>query len=231
VVNFFGHACIATWYETTPGYVLGAMLPDFAGMLGMQLADCEEPSTARGIRLHHATDAAFHALPDFIGLVSGARQTLESSGLAKGPARAVAHVGIEILIDEVLTADAHARAAYLKALDHALELDSNCVLRSRRGATEELDVRWKRLIQALRGRGMSECARAPEEVAERLTRAVSGHPRLAIDAAAERHVGRWIVNARPLVLGYAGTIMAELRVRLAAAGFPRPSTDRAEAPR
>ena len=65
-MNFYGHAVIAAREEPLPGYVLGAMLPDFEGMAKSRVRNVPDPATARGVACHHTVDAAFHGADAFI---------------------------------------------------------------------------------------------------------------------------------------------------------------------
>jgi hypothetical protein len=116
-MNFFGHAVVASWKNPLPAFVLGAMLPDFANMVGTRLSQPEEPALASGVAFHHRTDHVFHENAVFRELVAGARVELSRLGLSRGSARAVAHVGVEILLDGVLAGDEAASAAYRAALE------------------------------------------------------------------------------------------------------------------
>ena len=118
-MNFFGHATVASWVSNAPAVVLGAMLPDFATMIRARPPTAKQPELWRGVRLHHDTDAVFHDHPVFRELCADAVAALSELGLARGPARATAHVGVEIHIDGVLARDDSARKSYLDALGAA----------------------------------------------------------------------------------------------------------------
>src|SRR5690606_20947871 len=123
-VNFFGHAAIAAWHSSEPGFVLGAMLPDFAAMIRTRPPRATLTSIERGIAFHHLTDHAFHDAPSFRQLTAAAMLELAGLGLGRGAARATAHVGIEILIDGVLARESAARRAYLDALAFGSEIEA-----------------------------------------------------------------------------------------------------------
>ena len=121
-MNFFGHAAVATWSApasgAAPAVVLGAMLPDFATMCGGRIASAEDAGVARGIDLHHTTDAVFHTLPVVTALMRELDERLAHGHCARGPRRAVAHIGVELLLDGVLVDEPAYRAAYLSGLMH-----------------------------------------------------------------------------------------------------------------
>src|SRR5262245_38990668 len=91
------------------------MLPDFASMSRARLAGAEDARIAAGIALHQRTDDAFHGAPTFVALYRDGCQELEAAGLGLGPARAVAHVGTELVLDGLLL-DGAAAGPYLEAL-------------------------------------------------------------------------------------------------------------------
>ena len=101
-MNFFGHAAVASWSSDSPAVVLGSMLPDFATMSGARIANdgAHEPAIGRGIDIHHKTDSVFHQLPVVTGLMRDLDTLLEERSCARGPRRAVAHIGVELLLVE-----------------------------------------------------------------------------------------------------------------------------------
>lgn len=102
-MNFFGHVVVATWLPDADGRTaLGAMLPDLLGIAGLRGVEPRDPEVARGLELHHRTDDVFHASDAFVTLQASLRAALEAGGLQGGPARAVAHVGVELLLDGAL---------------------------------------------------------------------------------------------------------------------------------
>lgn len=215
-MNFFGHACVAAWYDAAPRFVLGAMLPDFFAMLRVKPAQVLDPALARGVELHHATDSAFHAAEPFLRLMQTARALLTEAGLARGSARAVAHIGVEILLDEVLAGDERSCDAYLAALTSAQANTSALAFHAAEDA-----ARYLGLLNALGARGAPRSAVPAEQVAGRIERMLRGRPRLALAEAELAAVGGWVVAARPDVLRYSSGLLTLLRARLAAAGFDR----------
>lgn len=206
-MNVLGHAYVAE--RARPGddaYTLGAVLPDLASIAGVRLvlgagtsAPAVSSAIAEGVACHHAADATFHSLASFRTGVAAMRRELLDAGLPTGPARAVAHVGYELLLDGTLvgTATEH---AYRRALAHAA------------GAAEAIApahrVGWLAFVDRI---GASR--RAPiryddvEWVADRLVAILRHRPRLRLDAAhvpavarvLDRHVGA-IGRAAPGVL-------------------------------
>lgn len=208
-MNFFGHAIVASWYEARPDFVLGAMLPDFSSMLGRRHTAVCSPVVEQGISFHHATDAAFHELPAFVALTSEARRNLLQLGLGRGAARATAHIGVEVLLDEALAGSPGGTGAYLHALSHAASPRSGVAW-----ADPEAERDFAKLIAALQARGVPSGEIPPEHVAERLRRALWGRPRLALGEGDEARVRDWVVGARAAVVGCAPVIATELRARV-----------------
>lgn len=158
-VNFFGHAAVASWSDAAPGVVLGAMLPDFATMCDGRIDAADDAEVTRGIALHHATDHAFHTLPVVLGLMRELDDQLLARGCARGPRRAVAHIGVELLLDGELTDEPAYRAAYLAGLT------CDPVLIWRDPATAP---RFAILLERLRARGIPDDLRSPDATTTRL---------------------------------------------------------------
>jgi hypothetical protein len=217
-MNFFGHAALAARHfaDETPApsardlskLCLGAMLPDFIGMLRLGRPTVADAVLARGIAFHHGTDEVFHELEAFLRLSRNAFAWLSQRQLPRGPARAVAHMGIEMLLDEALATDQHARDAYVAALELPLPELMHFPLA---GDAERLSG----LQQALLGRAESYQLPSPELVAERIRRSLAGRPRLATDDAGQARLVTWISVTRPLVTAEAPGVLAALRSRLA----------------
>lgn len=98
------------------------MLPDLAGMAGITLSALgEHPELALGVEFHLRTDAAFHQTEMFVGHNRRALQALRDLGVRRGPARACAHMGVELLIDAQLVTDPDYWSAYHEALVWGVE--------------------------------------------------------------------------------------------------------------
>jgi hypothetical protein len=184
------------------------MLPDFIGMLRLSRPVVHDAVLARGVAFHHRTDELFHELPSFHRLSRSAFAWLSERDMPRGPARAVAHIGIEILLDEVLASDARAREAYVESL----QLPLGTLL----SFQTPLDApRLAALQKALLERTATARDPAAELVAERIRRSLSGRPRLATDDAGQVLLGDWVTLTRPLVAAEAPEVLATLRARLA----------------
>ncbi|HSD91335.1 MAG TPA: hypothetical protein VLB44_27615 [Kofleriaceae bacterium] len=205
-MNFFGHAAVATWSAPTSGRVLGAMLPDFATMSGTRLADAPDPAIAGGIELHHATDAAFHRLPPVLALMHELDERLDKGGCARGPRRAVAHIGVELLLDGVLVDEAVYREHYVVGLAH----DPSGI--GWRDADDP--VRFGRLLERLRAYGVPLDLQRPEAIAQRLHRMLAHRPLLAPSASDLAVIRTALVEHKPRVEVAAGTVLRALRATL-----------------
>jgi hypothetical protein len=207
-VNFFGHSVVARWRSEAPPFVLGAMLPDFAGMIRARPPAADHAELASGISFHHATDHAFHGSTIFRSLTAQAFSTLAAQGVRRGSARAVAHIGVELLLDAALAGDAGARQAYGAALASARQPE----LSTRIGWRDDLErERFAELCAVLESRAVTSRHAEPELVALRLSRALADRPRLALDHDAERVVRRWASAASDIVARSAPALIDELR--------------------
>src|SRR5689334_21638411 len=186
-MNFFGHAAMAGHFSREPSFVLGAMLPDFCGMLGLRVPDPSRSALGDGVRFHHLTDHAFHELASFRALTGEATRLLDERGVRRGTARAVAHVGIELFIDAKLAENEPARALYLAALATGRTPDPWRELAFSQDERERLGG----LAGSLHERGVAPRP-ATEAVVARLERALAARPRLAIRSADRTLVTEWV---------------------------------------
>ncbi|HEY5946289.1 MAG TPA: hypothetical protein VIV40_12390 [Kofleriaceae bacterium] len=213
-MNFFGHAAVASWAVLAPaaatdtsGRALGAMLPDFATMSGARLAEPHaDAAVAVGIDLHHQTDGAFHHLPPVLALMRELDDRLERGGCARGPRRAVAHIGVELLLDGVLVEEATYRASYLAGLGH----DPGGV-----GWREDGDdERFAMLLSRLRAHGVPDDLRRPESITTRLHRMLAHRPLLAPSPADLVAIKSALIAHKPRVEVAADTVLRALRAAL-----------------
>lgn len=209
-MNFFGHAAIAGRFRASPEFVLGSMLPDFCGMLGFRSPRTSAGVLGDGVRFHHLTDHAFHELAAFRSFCAEATAWLDAEGVRRGTARAVAHVGIELLLDAALAEGDEARTLYLAALGvaQAPELFERAELLP----SERTSLCG--LARTLEARGVM---RAPDTtlVVTRLERALAARPRLRIEPADVTCVSQWVELFRDRVLSSTPAIVNELTSVLA----------------
>jgi hypothetical protein len=204
-MNFFGHAAIAGYFDADPVFALGAMLPDFCGMLGLRAPEPAPGPLAAGVRFHHVTDHAFHELSAFQGLTRAATEELGRLGVRRGTARAVAHVGVELLLDAELAENDAALTIYLAALDagSAPEPLSSAPF------TDDERARLGRLIVTLGERGVAKRP-SSTSVAERLERALARRPRLALTSGDVPRVSEWVELFRGRVVASSRVLVSEL---------------------
>jgi hypothetical protein len=207
-VNFFGHASVATWTgDATPGFVFGAMLPDFVAIAGARSAVPTDSEVARGVALHHATDSVFHAAPTFVALMGEARARLSEAGLTGGASRAAAHLGIELLLDGTLVGTASHARAYVDALaalrDEHLRFDDTAH-----------GPRYWAFHGRLRGYGVPHGYVDPHFVAARIRDALAGRPRLALGEVGVDELARVLAALRPEIVRRSETLLDEVRTGL-----------------
>ena len=215
-MNFFGHAVIAQRFEAARGgvraeFVLGSMLPDFASMLRVRPPHVTEAAVAAGTRFHHATDDAFHGSESFLEFSRAASCFLSERGLSRGTARAVAHVGVELLLDGAFASKTAANEAYLRALDAGL---TSPIASHINWEHSVYAGRFQQLCHNLRQRGGVRGDAPAELVAERLRNILADRPRLAMDDAGQSVVRDWVVSARPLIASSADLVLSEVERRL-----------------
>lgn len=207
-MNFFGHAAVASWQPgASPGLALGAMLPDFAGMVGARIAVAHDDDVTRGIALHHATDAVFHQAPSVRALFAAAEARMYARHCRRGPTRAAAHVGVELLLDGVLLADDGHRATYLAALAIAPVPVS--------WRDDGDDVRFDHLHGRLVAYGMPDDLRRPAAVAERVIRTLAGRRLLAPSPDERLAIAAALAEVAEQVAAEAEAVLAAVRVGLA----------------
>ena len=215
-MNFFGHALIAQRSEVARGpvraeFVLGSMLPDFATMLRTRSPRATLDPLRAGLAFHHATDDAFHGSASFLEFSGQASRFLSGRGLSRGSARAVAHVGVELLLDGAFAQENAANEAYLYAVECAL---TERVASHIHWQTEAEQARFQHLCHSLKRRGAFITDTPAELVAERLRTILADRPRLAMDDAGQSVVREWIVIARPMIVSGAALLLREVQQRL-----------------
>ncbi len=185
-MNFIGHAYVALAHDDTPAFVLGAMLPDFLGMARIRGAKSQHPEVMRGVEFHHLSDEVFHRGAAFLRLCSALGDELETEGVRRGPARAVAHVGVELLIDGFLVHRPGVGDAYLEAIAAAAPARLGKEMRFAREGQRE---RYAELVERLSDWGVPDGYGDPAIVRDRLVRILGSRPRLSLTAEEARTVG------------------------------------------
>jgi hypothetical protein len=203
-VNWYAHAVVAEHRLAEPRAVLGAMLPDFASMLRSRLTVPPDAAIAVGVRLHGETDAVFHAAPEFLALQAEGRERLLSAGLARGAARAAAHVGVELALDGWLARKRPRSALFGAAVDAASALAEPALL-FRTGFDAE---RWRALCARLREGELPEAFARPERCAQGVERALERRPRLALASGDRDAVARWLRESEATLAENAPALLA-----------------------
>ncbi|HEX5101820.1 MAG TPA: hypothetical protein VFV94_20060, partial [Polyangiaceae bacterium] len=148
---------------------------------------------------------AFHELSAFRSFVSEATAWLDAEGVRRGTSRAVAHVGVELLLDAALADGDAACTFYLAALGVARAPE----LLERAEFLPHERTSLSGLASTLEARGVS---RAPDTtlVVGRLERALSVRPRLRIEPSDVARVSAWVELFRDRVLSSTPEIVNEL---------------------
>jgi hypothetical protein len=203
-MNFFGHAWVAGWFSQQGPFILGAMVPDFASALRLAPPTSTHPELEAGIRLHHETDRVFHDNGVFQELEQGARATLTAAGLSKGARRALAHVGVEFLIDEQL----ERRSPEWSGYDLALRFGSSDACRSQlHWRSDGVSERFAALCSRLASRAKRSDT---PKLAYRLVACLAGRPRLELQPEEVPLLEPWLTEWRPKVAARLGELLAEL---------------------
>jgi hypothetical protein len=210
-VNFFGHSVLAVRRSADPAFVLGSMLPDFATMIRARAPGTEHADIESGMQFHWRTDEVFHRSPAFLALTRQAVVWLSARGVRSGSALAVAHVGVEVMLDAALSGDDRAQRAYRAALERAAGDELG---RYVSWASDEQRDRFDTLRGRLLARGAITGDLAPETVAERLRSALAARPRLSLDDTSVRAVRDWAHVARADIAASAVPLVEHLAAQL-----------------
>lgn len=164
------------------------MLPDLEAMVHPAASRFTHPHVVHGVVLHHATDAAFHQGSAFLDHQGAARQHLSQSPIRRGPRRAVAHVGVELILDAALRTPERMEA-YVAALEAGL------CRATMKGVPFLRSLQLRTLFRTLVQRAPYVTPREPSGVVERLERALWARPVLRLNAAELPFVFDWAQSA------------------------------------
>lgn len=210
MVNFFGHATVALWSADDPAFVFGAMLPDFAGMVGVRIAGITpDAAVQRGIDLHHRTDDAFHGAPIFTDLCSAAMTALTDAGVSRGGARAVGHVGTELLLDGWLADNSDALRLYRDGLQAGSGLIDNVTFHR-----SDAHERCRFLLSRLSNASIPERYADVDFVTERLVFILASRPRLALMPDEVEAVRSYLRESQSTVIERAPQLIEYVRTQL-----------------
>jgi len=213
-MNFFGHCAVATWVgsDHPAAHGFGSMVPDFAVMVRARLDSpaTEDAVVAQGIDLHHRTDSAFHHMPAVLGLMRELSARLASYGCARGPARAVAHIGVELLLDGELATETAYAQAYLAAIGTEAS-----VLRWDPADDVDGSAAMAQLQARLVSYGVPHDLQRTDAIVHRLHRMLQPRPRLAPSADDLVAIHRAIDEMRQRCAVATPTVIRGLRAALA----------------
>lgn len=209
-MNFVAHAYVASWQRGEAAFALGAMLPDWFGMLGQRLPAVPSSVIAEGVAHHHAVDEVFHASPTFLALQGRTRALLEERGAPRGPARAVAHIGVELLLDGVLGREAEVRRVFDAAGDEARALDPAHALALGPLAASA----WSRMVPRLLEADFPVRYGDVRFVAARLGNILEDRPRLALSPHVRAMLPGVLADVQASVEATHGALLAEVRAGL-----------------
>ena len=213
-MNFFGHAWLARQHGRDPRFVLGAMLPDLAPMVGLRVDAISPGALADGAAHHHATDAVFHGAAAWTALqVEGARR-LRELGLRRGPARGVAHVGSELALDGWIAARFGVPPEYREAL--ATGTGATAEVRFRAGPYARPFAECCRRIAAL---PVPDAYARASFTGTRVERALAARARLAVSRGERAAVVTWLAEVMPRLDALAPALLHEVGAGLAERGF------------
>lgn len=202
------------------------MLPDFLAMLRLRTTPRDahqgESELGRGMAFHHVTDHVFHDSPAFQALSRDAFAALLEAGLARGPSRALAHIGIELLLDETPEMKALGASGYLAALAYGRESGVRQLVSE--SGLGEAGASLEALLDLLATRGVRAGKPTLPEVCERLRRALANRPRLAFSPRDDAQICAWLAHARSIVATHAPLVLSEVWAGLAARGYARTQT-------
>lgn len=205
-MNFFAHAVVAAGHDPSPRFVLGAMLPDLAHMAGTRLRGSSDAGVADGIRFHHTTDGVFHRHPVFTASCTAAVADLCAVGLQRGPARAVAHVGFELLLDGAISRDGSGLRAYRAALEFGRGEPGLAPQDGPAGTWTAIT----RVLERLADAPVPQAYDDPAFVAQRLQTILAPRPRLALSPADLAPMARWCIDAQPPIQRVGAELTAEV---------------------
>ena len=214
-MNFYAHALVAERLHADADFILGAMLPDLAAMAGLRALGADSVPLRQGILLHHECDQEFHSCTEFVDLTRDGARDLQSLGVRRGPSRAAAHVGVELLLDGWLVEKQPPSAMYRLAVARAA-LCTDTV----RWRTPPTDA-WQRMCARLTSSEATNGYRDLDEVARRTTRTLARRPRLALAEREFAPLARWLDGVRARVAHHGPALLdAVTRLRSSRSGTP-----------
>ena len=212
-MNVAGHITVALrLYPDDPSIWLGAALPDLAAMGRHRLlGTTADAAVERGIALHHRTDDAFHRHDLFTGPMARLRSELAVDGVGRGPARAVAHVGPELLLDGELLSESVIVDAVAAAFELLVVLPDSTLGSLVAGESEEA---WLAHLRKIPAWGLPTDYADPAAVAGRLHRILERRPRLAFDHALVPAISDRLAFEQPSITSTSDRLLSDLVAEL-----------------
>ncbi len=177
-MNLGSHIAVAKHlHPEHPRIWLGAALPDIAAIGRFRLlGSTDDEELQAGIALHHSTDDAFHRDPWFTSRQRRLTDSLGDAGLERGPTRAVAHVGPELLLDGALLQQSDLQDTVNLALE---QINTTSAALEPLVQTDAGIGDWLDHLLKFTGGGMPTDYHDPKAVAARLHRILVHRKRLA----------------------------------------------------
>jgi len=208
-VNYLSHSVLAAEASDDPLFALGSMLPDLANMARHRLPSLLHPALAAGVAFHERTDSVFHQCPSFVELNHEASKRLLELGVSRGPARATAHIGTEMLIDATFAENEGALRGYLAALHAGSSNESVWAPLDPVTARE-----FRRLLEHLERGGSAIHHASKSRFVTRLAHALAGRPRLEPTSEELTVLAEFCEAYLSAVRGKMPRLLYELRSRL-----------------
>ena len=191
-------------------------------MVGVEFGDVTLDSARAGCAFHLETDAVFHQTQMFVSHNRRILAAFREQGIARGPARACSHMGVEMWIDAELCK----RDAYFSGYQAALRYGA----RELAGARSRLNSDWpmlarlrlKGLFVHLAQRGRAVFDPSYRRFYERFHGALAHRRRLAPSPDELHRVARFLESDRDVARDVAELLeeMAPLTRRAAAVSVP-----------
>lgn len=187
------------------------MLPDLCAMARRPCTSGNGTEVDAGHIFHLTTDAAFHKTEMFVYHNLRVLTELRHIGISRGPARACAHMGVEILIDAQLIHRPDYLEAYLQALSwgaHQLSTDDASELAQNWPQSERSS--FAELLQFLVDRGPWVFEASQERIQNRLLGALLHRKRLSPSEPELVEIAQFLASDR-LVAMHVENLLSEMR--------------------
>jgi hypothetical protein len=188
-LNFFSHVAVVAKFTQDEGVAFGSMFPDFAGLLGIKVPTTQNTTILVGFTVHHETDKIFHDLSAFRTACREETASLQRRGFDRGPALALAHVGLEFLLDCALARDEDSVALFERSLAWA---SPECLKTQLYGFSGEIAAKFEQLRQRLLTVGPPTDPPKPTVIAERIMRTLERRPKLTPRLSMKPQLVDWI---------------------------------------